>query len=174
MSKRRASFPPCRVAILPPDEVLAQIVAYVLGKPAINGYYSDYNASDRAALQTYFALPRVSRAFNRAVALNAVDWPGLLCYYTPLRADTARVFIYQKVEMARLRELIDDIVRREHVTYRSPVRRELSSGKLALKKLRKATYPSTAVRDRVMEALRRHEQLCRQRHALRKKYWSRA
>jgi len=159
-----------------PDDVLRIIaVDYLLGRPVMVKYMGNFSEDDVARLSTYFRLPLVSQAFRRVVSRHVVDWkamfPALLVKYmgTAFTDDYARSTVFYESELLRVHRAIDTIVQRENVTYRSPVKRRLSTGKLALKKLRHATYPSQAVESAVLDLLRHHERLCRQRRAAEKK-----
>jgi len=160
-----------------PDDVLAVTFVHLLGNPVLNHRW-DFSVDEATALMAYFRLPLVSRAFCRVFSRLAVDWKAMLGTrwmawwpeVTPALQAVTRMAIYQKIELERIHNYIDTVVATEHVTYRTPVTKQVSRGKLSLKKLRRAIYPSATVKADVLAALRCHERLCRQRRALRAKH----
>lgn len=167
---KRAAEPELQRAVQLPDDVWLVIFDYVLGRPRMRNYLGDFSSEDDARLDAYFRLSLVSRDFRRVTGRHVVDWQAMLPRGIEMTRSQARLVAVRESEMRRLRAEIDAIVLREKVSYRSPVLLQLSSGKLSLKKLRRATYPSTAVENRVLQLLRQHERLCRQRGAARKKH----
>jgi|WetSurMetagenome_2_1015567.scaffolds.fasta_scaffold287719_2 hypothetical protein len=172
MSKRKAA--PDRQPFILCDDVISLIVNFFLGKPTVEYVHGKQKEDDMTILATYFSLPLVNKAFNRVISNQNVAWKSMLGKkYTKNEAITqeiARVFVYHEIERKRLNDFIDEIVLKEGVTYRSPVKKRLSQGVLSHKKLRRANYPSTAVKNKVLNALRRYEKICRISCSMRKKY----
>jgi len=183
MSKRRQQVllpAPQQESVLPPDDVLGLIFALLFGNPSLKQF--DFEADDTLRLNTYFSLPLVCAAFNRVVARQRVDWLSIIetrphrcsCASRPpkqkMTQEAARVMIYQKLALERLHAHIDAVVARESITYRSPVQRVLSQGKIAIGKLRHSKYPSATVRDEVLSAVRQYDRVCRLRRQMRVKY----
>lgn len=156
------------------DDVILLIVNFMIGKPTIAYVNGRKKQDDMNALETYFALPLVNKAFNRLILTNEIDWKSMLEKRykdrTTITQEIARIFVYHDSEKRRLNNLIDTIVLKEKVTYRSPVKKELSEGRLSHKKLRQAKYPSATVKNKVLDALRKYERLCKTSCSMRKKY----
>lgn len=169
MSKRQADSL-AEQSISLPDDVLDIIFVNLLGHPKTRSFYDSFQENDSVRLKTYFRLPLVNSAFNRVISQQRVDWKSMILCSKDITNDVTKVFIYLEIELNRVDTQIHQIVKQENVTYRSPVQRKLSIGKLAFKKLRHATYPSAHVRKEVLDLLRQREKLCRNHCTMRKKY----
>lgn len=169
-----------------PEDVKRVIIAHALAYQKPSWYRGRDDKRKQSSLRTYFALPLVSSQFHRVFTslLATVDWGKLLVDHKwpsykliemkpVVMQRISRALLYNSFESSRLHEEIDVAVATHGVTYRSPVRRLLNKGKLSLKKLRHASYPSGAIKTKVLDTLRAYERLQRERQAIEKRYRSR-
>lgn len=174
MSKRKANAFSQPIDFILCEDLILIIVNFLLSKPKIEYVRGKQIENDMIALETYFALPLVNKAFGHAILKNTVDWKSMLekkySENKTITQEAAKVFVYHSAEQRKLWNLIDAIVLKEKITYRSPVKKQLSEGRLSHKKLRHAKYPNADTKNKVLDALRKYERLRRDDCAMRKKY----
>lgn len=115
-----------------------------------------------AATVDYFSFAQVNRQYNAVWHAAAADFSTLFQsqWATAMRR-VSRTQVYHYAVKWHLREQIDALTRQHNVTYYSPVQRQKSEGRLAMKKLRRANYPSVAVKQAVLTLLAEYERIAR-------------
>ena len=162
-----------------PDEIVNVVFTGVLGDQQAQKRVTHYTGSD--LINIYYVLLQVSKQFRRVGNSFCMDWHSLWVSQhcrereiKPGKSLPSRFWerlAYHDWRCDFIKTKVDHLTSSENVIYRSPILGCVTKNKIAMGKLRKATFPNKAIKDKAMSLLLDFERTKRQNLKLRKEYF---